>query len=99
MARGAHTLVLLACLAGCADAPYEGIAGIGDFGGGTDDEKAVAKLIERWRPDYILTVGDNNYASELDVPIDVASYERFVGESYGKFITDDPATNRFWPTL
>lgn len=34
---------------------------VGDYGSGTDDEKAVASLIESWHPDFVLTVGDNAY--------------------------------------
>lgn len=30
---------------------------VGDFGSGTADETAVASLIESWRPDFVLTVG------------------------------------------
>ena len=43
---------------------------VGDFGSGTDNETAVAAMIESWRPDFVLTVGDNAYplgsASLLD---------------------------------
>ena len=34
---------------------------VGDFGSGTDDEAAVASMIESWHPDFVLTVGDNAY--------------------------------------
>ena len=34
---------------------------VGDFGSGTPNEAAVASLIESWRPDFVLTVGDNAY--------------------------------------
>jgi acid phosphatase type 7 len=34
---------------------------VGDFGSGTRNEAAVASLIESWRPDFVLTVGDNAY--------------------------------------
>jgi hypothetical protein len=36
---------------------------VGDFGSGTANEAAVAALIESWRPDFVLTVGDNAYPS------------------------------------
>jgi len=43
---------------------------VGDLGNGNENEKAVASLIEPWRPDFVLTVGDNAYplgaASLLD---------------------------------
>jgi hypothetical protein len=34
---------------------------VGDFGSGTSNETAVASLIQSWRPDFVLTVGDNAY--------------------------------------
>ena len=34
---------------------------VGDFGSGTRNEVAVASMIEAWRPDFVLTVGDNAY--------------------------------------
>jgi hypothetical protein len=34
---------------------------VGDFGSGSANETAVASLIESWRPDFVLTVGDNAY--------------------------------------
>jgi calcineurin-like phosphoesterase family protein len=34
---------------------------VGDFGSGTKNEVAVASLIRSWRPDFVLTVGDNAY--------------------------------------
>ncbi|HEU5363280.1 MAG TPA: metallophosphoesterase [Gaiellaceae bacterium] len=34
---------------------------VGDFGSGNRNEAAVASLIESWRPDFVLTVGDNAY--------------------------------------
>ncbi|HEY3551681.1 MAG TPA: metallophosphoesterase [Gaiellaceae bacterium] len=34
---------------------------VGDFGSGTSNETAVASLIGSWRPDFVLTVGDNAY--------------------------------------
>ncbi|MFN8453805.1 MAG: metallophosphoesterase [Anaerolineae bacterium] len=34
---------------------------IGDYGSGTQDELKVANLVKSWEPDFIITVGDNNY--------------------------------------
>jgi hypothetical protein len=34
---------------------------VGDFGSGNANEAAVASLIGSWRPDFVLTVGDNAY--------------------------------------
>jgi hypothetical protein len=34
---------------------------VGDFGSGSENEAAVASMIESWHPDFVLTVGDNAY--------------------------------------
>ncbi len=34
---------------------------VGDFGSGNENEAAVASMIQSWRPDFVLTVGDNAY--------------------------------------
>jgi hypothetical protein len=43
---------------------------VGDFGSGTRNETAVASLIESWRPDFVLTVGDNAYPLGSPVLLD-----------------------------
>ncbi len=63
---------------------------IGDFGKAGPAEEAVADLIASWNPDFILTVGDNNYpsGSELTFDANVRAY-------YGKYIEEE----RFFPAL
>src|SRR5689334_18011458 len=34
---------------------------IGDYGQQGPDEERVARLVHEWRPDFIITAGDNNY--------------------------------------
>src|SRR6478672_6937259 len=34
---------------------------VGDYGNDSPDEAAVAALIRGWKPDFIITTGDNNY--------------------------------------
>ena len=34
---------------------------IGDYGRDTPQEDSVAKMVKSWNPDFIITVGDNNY--------------------------------------
>ena len=36
-------------------------AAIGDFGLAGEGEEAVANMIKGWAPDFIITLGDNNY--------------------------------------
>jgi hypothetical protein len=80
---------------------------IGDFGGaatGTasaSNELAVANLVKRWKPDFIVTTGDNNYPSGAASTID-----QNIGQFYHEYI--HPYTgaygagansNRFFPCL
>jgi tartrate-resistant acid phosphatase type 5 len=74
---------------------------IGDYGSRNDIERDVANLILSWQPDFIITVGDNNYPDGAYDTIDAAIGKYFhdyiypyVG-SYG----DGAAVNRFFPTL
>jgi len=73
---------------------------IGDFGANTTGEEAVATLVKSWKPDFIITVGDDNYpageASTIDENIG-KFYGEFIGNYHGKFGPGSP-TNRFWPT-
>jgi tartrate-resistant acid phosphatase type 5 len=71
---------------------------IGDFGSGSYMEQDVAQLIESWRPDFVTTVGDNDYAGGT------GSLDRAVGRFYHGYIYPyhgkygkGAATNRFFP--
>ncbi len=67
---------------------------IGDYGDDSQPEADVATRVESWRPDFVITLGDNNYdvgASET-ITAHVLNY-------YGRFIIDDPFTTRFFPSL
>ena len=69
-------------------------AAIGDFGSDSDGEVQVARLVKKWAPAFIITLGDNSYSNN-----DGNFLSRDVGKYYGDFITSDLATNRFWPSL
>lgn len=79
---------------------------IGDFGGGGAREAAVEALVRTWHPEFIVTTGDNNYASATS---GVASFDDNIGKFYGDFIVPyggahwdasaPAAKNRFWPTI
>src|SRR5512134_3630713 len=43
---------------------------IGDYGSGSDKERDVAQVIESWKPDFIATLGDNNYPDGAAETID-----------------------------
>ena len=80
---------------------------IGDFGDdfltaiGLGAEDRVAELVASWSPDFVATVGDNNYPDGLASTIDVnigKYYAAFIGDYTGQFGAGSPQ-NRFWPTL
>jgi tartrate-resistant acid phosphatase type 5 len=74
---------------------------IGDYGSGTTNEEAVANLVKSWNPDFIMTVGDNNYPYGEATTID-----KNVGQFYHDYIYPylgtygaGAVTNRFFPTV
>lgn len=76
---------------------------IGDFGFSANPDhdsrgrppvEAVADLVKSWDPDFIITVGDNNY------PVGAANkMDQNIGNYFRAYITSDPNTNRFFPSL
>jgi tartrate-resistant acid phosphatase type 5 len=73
---------------------------IGDYGLDSEPEARVARMVAGWRPDFVITTGDNNYplgeASTIDANIG-KHYARFIGNYRGAF-GPGSATNRFWPS-
>lgn len=74
---------------------------IGDYGSGSEVERAVASLVKSWGPDFIITTGDNNYPNGAASTID-----RDIGQYYHDFIYPykgiygaGASTNRFFPAL
>src|SRR3990172_7062669 len=74
---------------------------IGDYGENNSSEADVAALVHGWQPDFIITVGDNNYPLGAAETIDVN-----VGQYYHDFIYPYTGAygggadvNRFFPTL
>lgn len=76
-------------------------AAIGDYGLAGPDELAVANLVKSWNPDFIITVGDNNYEwgswSTIDTNIG-QYYHEYIYPYIGNFGTGS-TVNRFWPCL
>jgi len=76
-------------------------AAIGDFGSNDANELDVANLVKSWNPDFIITLGDNNYPDGEAATIDAnigKYYQEFIYPyqgSYGAGAT----TNRFWPCI
>ena len=74
---------------------------IGDYGSGNQSEADVAKLVLSWQPDFIITLGDNNY------PIGAANHiDEAVGQFFHSYIFpykgsygEGADVNRFFPSL
>jgi hypothetical protein len=74
---------------------------IGDYGADNGNELAVANLIKSWNPDFIITVGDNNYDDGEASTIDNNIGKYFADWIYpysGSFGSDTATTNRFFPS-
>jgi hypothetical protein len=76
-------------------------AAIGDYGSGGNDNKDVAAMIMSWQPEFIFTVGDNNYPVGAADHIDAA-----IGQFFHNYIYpyqggygEGSDINRFFPTL
>ncbi len=90
------------------DPGYVLFAVIGDYGEacgnlGPAHEEAVANLLKGWDPDYIITLGDNNYPDGTAFTIDTnigQFYSEYIYPYTGFWGSGDPdGINRFWPTL
>lgn len=72
---------------------------IGDYGSGDHVAKDVAQMIATWKPEFIATVGDNNYptgeADTIDQNIGKL-YHSYIAPYKGKY-GDGARTNRFFP--
>ena len=73
-------------------------AAFGDYGDDDADQAAVAALVVKLAPDFIITTGDNSYGAN---PIDDS-----IGKYYGDYIGNysgsygpGSTTNRFFPSL
>ena len=76
-------------------------AAIGDYGKSGPSELAVSNLVKSWNPDYIVTLGDNNYdlgeASTIDINIG-QYYHEFIYPYTGGYGAGD-TVNRFFPSM
>lgn len=74
---------------------------IGDYGGGGRPEADVAALVDGWEPEFVLTVGDNNYPSGGSDTIDAhigQFFQQYIDPYMGDY-GEGADTNRFFPTL
>jgi len=74
---------------------------IGDYGSGNHIERQVAQMVESWKPDFIATVGDNNYpigeAKTIDQNIG-KFYHAYISPYRGRYGTG-AMQNRFVPII
>lgn len=74
---------------------------VGDFGMDSSAEADVSILIHGWKPDFIITVGDNNYpdgaASTIDANIG-KYFQDYIFPYVGSYGSGSD-NNRFFPTL
>lgn len=80
---------------------------ISDYGGASQgdahaaNERSVAELVDRLLPDFVITLGDNNYRAGSQATIDSnigQFYEQYIGNYTGRF-GPGSAENRFFPAL
>lgn len=100
-------LALLAALLGAAQpVASQGndrvvFAVIGDYGLAGPDAQAVATLVKGWQPDFVVTLGDNDYSSNPHGALDAnvgQYYHSFIAPYQGKYGAGADV-NRFFPTL
>ena len=74
---------------------------IGDYGNAGPDELAVAELVKSWNPEFIITLGDNNYdvGSQATIDPNIGQYyHEFIFPYIGSYGPGD-TVNRFFPSL
>ncbi len=74
---------------------------IGDYGSDDSHQLAVANLVKSWNPEFIITLGDNNYPDGEAATIDanIGKYYREYIYPYRGTYGAGAATNRFWPAV
>ena len=78
-------------------------AAIGNFGVNTQAEADVANLVHSWDPEFVITLGDNNYPHGSSKTIDAnigQYYQRYISPYKGAYGPGSPdGVNRFFPSL
>lgn len=76
-------------------------AAIGDYGIQGVGEQRVANIVADWEPDFVISLGDNNYSRGSAETIDnnIGQYfHSFIGSYNGRY-GNGATTNRFYPVL
>lgn len=72
---------------------------IADFGKSNVCEMAVAELVKKFNPDFVVTAGDNNYSGPRKFDESIGKYyHEYIGNYIGTFGTGSK-TNRFFPSI
>jgi len=74
---------------------------IGDYGKAGANELSVSNLVKSWNPEFIITLGDNNYELGEQATIDAnigQYYRQFIFPYTGSYGAGD-TVNRFFPSL
>lgn len=98
-------IVPLLMVAGLVLCPAAGraqrFAAIGDYGFAGAPNRDVSQLVKSWSPDFVITMGDNNYdqgeAGTIDANIG-QYYHEFIAPYQGSYGAG-AADNRFFPSL
>ncbi|MGB5893721.1 MAG: metallophosphoesterase, partial [Ignavibacteriaceae bacterium] len=93
------TIIII--LLSCSCLLAQKFASIGDYGDAGSDELAVANLVKSWNPDFIITLGDNNYPDGETSTIDAnigQYYHQYIYPYVGSY-GEGSDVNRFFPSL
>ncbi|RSK49629.1 metallophosphoesterase [Hymenobacter rigui] len=94
-------LMLVAWLGLLPSGYAQRFAAIGDYGFAGTAERDVANLVKSWNPEFIITLGDNNYDKGDSTTIDQnigQYYHEYIGNYKGRY-GPSASTNRFFPSL
>ena len=97
----AGPLLLAFLLLGAGPLAAQRFAAIGDYGYTGPAERDVADLVKSWNPEFIVTLGDNNYDFGDSTTIDQnigQYYHAYIGNYKGRY-GPRASTNRFFPSL
>jgi hypothetical protein len=75
---------------------------VGDYGWQGQPALDVAQLVKSWRPEFVTTVGDNNYVFGLTSTIDANIgfyYHEYIAPYVGQYGAGSGSGNRFFPVL
>ncbi len=92
----------LCALCKSTSSPVTRFAVIGDFGEQNGGSQGVADLVKKWLPDFIITLGDNNYPAGTNATLDKNVgylYSRYIYPYKGQYERSSVTENRFFPCI